>query len=108
MDKNVNRAAEKAKEKRKNVLEAARKRFLHYGYKKTTLDEIALDAGISKASIYMYFKNKENILIELIDFEAYNMQKTMFSTIKKESDPSKKLQLLIRKAIEYIDGNPFL
>jgi AcrR family transcriptional regulator len=35
---------------REAILQAARQRFLHYGYKKTTIDEIAQDAGIGKGT----------------------------------------------------------
>jgi len=43
------------------ILEAAVNRFSEYGYNKTTMAEIAEDAGMSAANIYRYFKNKEEI-----------------------------------------------
>ena len=43
------------------ILEAAIQRFSEYGYNKTTMAEIAEDAGMSTANIYRYFKNKEEI-----------------------------------------------
>lgn len=45
---------------------AASKLFAEFGYNKTTLDEIALLAGISKGSIYLEFESKEEILFALL------------------------------------------
>ena len=43
------------------ILEAAIQRFSEYGYNKTTMAEIAEDAGMSAANLYRYFRNKEEI-----------------------------------------------
>ena len=43
------------------ILEAAINRFSEYGYNKTTMAEIAKDAGMSAANIYRYYKSKEEI-----------------------------------------------
>jgi AcrR family transcriptional regulator len=43
------------------ILEAAINRFSEYGYNKTTMAEIAEDAGMSAANIYRYYKSKEDI-----------------------------------------------
>jgi AcrR family transcriptional regulator len=53
---------ETSSEVRDAILRSARNRFLHYGYKKTTIDEIAADAGIGKGTVYLYFCTKEEIL----------------------------------------------
>ena len=50
---------------REAILQAARQRFLHYGYKKTTIDEIAADAGVGKGTVYLYFDGKEDLLVTL-------------------------------------------
>ena len=40
------------------IVEAARKLFYKYGFKKVSMDEIANEAGVTKRTIYMYFKSK--------------------------------------------------
>lgn len=47
------------------ILEAARKRFAHFGISKTTMNEIAADIGMSKASLYYYFPDKEKLFVAL-------------------------------------------
>ncbi len=48
-------------QKRESIIEAARKRFVHFGVDKTTMNEIADDLAISKASLYYYFPDKLNL-----------------------------------------------
>lgn len=43
------------------ILDAASRLFLSYGYKRTTVDEIASEAGIAKGSVYLHFDSKESI-----------------------------------------------
>ncbi len=45
----------------KAILEAASKRFLHYGYGKTTMSEIAGDCNMSTGNVYRYFPSKLDI-----------------------------------------------
>lgn len=48
---------------RKQILEAAARRFADYGYGKTTIAEIAGDCGMSSGNVYRYFDSKECIAI---------------------------------------------
>jgi AcrR family transcriptional regulator len=50
-------------DKRQRILEAARKRFRYYGFRKTTMQEIARDAGVAVGTLYLYFKDKDDLLI---------------------------------------------
>jgi AcrR family transcriptional regulator len=47
------------------ILEAAFTCFLQYGYTKTRFTDIVKKAGISRASIYLYFRNKEELFITM-------------------------------------------
>ncbi len=47
---------------RENILKIAREIFSKYGFKKTTLDDIANAVRKGKSSLYYYFKSKVNFL----------------------------------------------
>lgn len=47
--------------KRELILEAAYQRFLHYGYSKTTMNDISGDISLSKALLYYYFPDKSQL-----------------------------------------------
>ena len=95
-------------DKRNQVLTLAKKRFERFGFSKTTVDEIAKDAGISKRTLYQEFENKEKILEELFMYEALSVRKAIVNQIDKISDPAEKLQTYIRLAIKYLNHNPFI
>jgi TetR/AcrR family transcriptional regulator, mexJK operon transcriptional repressor len=48
------------------VIDTAKRVFLEQGYDRASMDLIAAEAGVSKATIYVYFENKEAILSALI------------------------------------------
>jgi len=52
--------------KKEKILEAAYRRFLHYGYSKTTMNEISGDISISKALLYYYFPDKSQLYIAVM------------------------------------------
>ncbi|TSD66835.1 TetR/AcrR family transcriptional regulator [Inquilinus sp. KBS0705] len=52
--------------KREKILEASHQRFLHYGYSKTTMNEIAGDLSMSKALLYYYFPDKSELYIAVM------------------------------------------
>jgi len=52
-------------ETRREILEAASKRFFHYGYAKTTMAEIAGDCSMSAANLYRFFENKDEIVASI-------------------------------------------
>ncbi len=52
--------------KREKILEAAHERFLHYGYSKTTMNEIAGDISMSKALLYYYFPDKSELYVAVM------------------------------------------
>ena len=47
--------------KREAILLAASEQFKQYGYRKTSMDDIAKRMGVSRASLYSYFENKDDI-----------------------------------------------
>jgi len=87
--------------KRSLIIEAAQKRFLHFGVDKTTMNEIADDLSISKASLYYYFPDKLNlyaaVLQKIIIAEEQNN-----SCIINEKDPLKALLAFLEARTEFI------
>ena len=75
------------KERKLQIIKAADKRFSKHGLGKTTLDEIARDLRIGKATIYHYFKSKEELFFETINWEVLQIiedVKIIFNNEQKE------------------------
>jgi TetR/AcrR family transcriptional repressor of mexJK operon len=58
--------------KREKILDAAYQRFLHFGYSKTTMNEIAGDLSMSKALLYYYFPDKSELYVAVMKKLADN------------------------------------
>ena len=58
-----------ANERRIQIVKAAAKRFARHGLNKTTLDEVARDIRIGKATIYHYFQSKDDLFYETLKWE---------------------------------------
>lgn len=74
------------KNRKLQIIQAAVKRFTKHGLNKTTLDEIARDLRIGKATIYNYFKSKEELFyasIELRVDEYLSEAKSIFNDNEK-------------------------
>jgi len=64
----------KANEKDQKILDAATKFFLTHGFSGTTTDMIQKEAGVSKATMYGCYKNKEVMFAAVIERQCTNMQ----------------------------------
>lgn len=60
--------------KQEQIIEAARKLFYKYGFKRVSVDEIAREAKVTKRTLYMYFRSKEEILKYFINEEIQKME----------------------------------
>ena len=58
-------AREDVRDKRQAILQAARELFARQGYDDTTIAQIARAAGVAVGTIYLYFENKHDILVDV-------------------------------------------
>ncbi|HIC91917.1 MAG TPA: TetR/AcrR family transcriptional regulator [Syntrophaceae bacterium] len=87
---------------RDTILEVAAKRFIQYGYHKTTVEEIARDADIGKGSIYLHFKSKEEILLELVRLFRTELVGKWIEIQKSRCTPERKLYHLLKTRLNYV------
>ena len=83
------------KKKSEIILQMARKLFARYGLKKTSMDDIAAEAKIGKATIYYYFKSKQEIFKTVVDHEWTILINAIREAISKEISPQRKLRAFI-------------
>jgi len=81
--------------KRELILQIARKLFARYGLKKTSVDDIATEARIGKATIYYYFKSKQEIFKTVVNRELTILKNAIKEAISKENSPQGKLRAFI-------------
>lgn len=92
---------DKSKDKECVIIKAARQRFAHYGYSKVTMDEIAADVEMGKASIYYYFPTKENLFQEVILQEQDEFASEIEKILKDENCAEDKLLQYVDLRLKY-------
>lgn len=84
---------------RKRILDAALEMFSQHGYRGTTLDQIASEAGLSKPNILYYFGGKEDIHVTLLS----QLMETWLDPLKAmnpDGDPLEELCSYVHRKIE--------
>jgi len=77
---------------KESILKVAREIFSKYGYKKTTLDDIANAVRKGKSSLYYYFKSKEDLFQAVIMKEVEILAHELEIVINRNTDPVDKLR----------------
>ena len=72
--------------KKEKILDASYQRFLHYGYSKTTMNEIAGDLSMSKALLYYYFPDKSQLYVAVMRKLADNFINTLIERVAQSTD----------------------
>lgn len=83
------------KEVRDKIIQVSAKLFSLFGFKKTTVEEIAEACQKGKNSIYLHFKNKEEIFTAVVDKEASQLRNELMNLIGGIEDPVEKLSSYI-------------
>jgi len=86
---------EENKDVAQRILQAAIKVFDKYGLRKTTMRDIAESAGMSKSSLYYYFRDKKKILSSVIRQEAETLIEKLSMAVQKVASPQDKLRAYI-------------
>jgi AcrR family transcriptional regulator len=85
---------------REEILNGARDLFERFGFKKTTMEDIARQIGKSKSALYYYYKTKEEIFeaVVLNDIEA--TQTLVADAVKKEGSATNKFRVFFTSMLE--------
>ncbi len=94
--------------KHQRILQAAVNIFAEKGFYKAKISEIAREAGVADGTIYLYFKNKDDILIQLFEEEMDRMIQAMREEISPLRDPLEKLKVFVRRHMGVVEANPRL
>lgn len=94
--------------KEEQILNAAKKLFTNYGFKRVSMDEIASEAGVTKKTVYTYFSSKEELLKYCIKEELQNMRKIIENVESKKLDFMETVHQVIYNLLKYKKNCKFL
>ncbi len=79
-------------EYRTKIILTASRIFSHYGFRKTTMEEISRALKKGKSSIYYYFGSKEEIFEAVVLYEANQLRSQLRTAMKEADSPPEKLR----------------
>ncbi len=87
---------------RSSIIEAAKELFAKFGYKKTTMEDIAIALRKGKSSLYYYFKNKEEIFQAVIESEEKHLFSKLNEIVNTKMEPREKFTQYVITRMETI------
>jgi TetR/AcrR family transcriptional regulator, regulator of autoinduction and epiphytic fitness len=88
------------------ILQGAMQEFLARGYAAASMDRVAAAAGVSKATIYTHFSDKEMLFKSLVEQMAKERMRSILSGMDYDLEPRQALRQLFREAVENCCDNP--
>lgn len=93
---------------RRAILDAARARFLRFGPRKTTMDEVAREAGCSRTTLYAHFRNMEDLYGRLLQQDAEDFIREAESALESGGSARKKIRRIVDVTRATYARNPVL
>jgi AcrR family transcriptional regulator len=92
----------RSRKKAEQILGGARAAFLELGYGSASVDVISKRAGVSKATLYAYFKDKEALFSAVVGLEIRTQSERLTEVVASGEDPEMDLFRLVRRFLEYL------
>jgi len=93
-------------EKYMRILEAAARVFAKKGFFNSRVTDIAHEADVADGTIYIYFKNKDDILISLFEVIMQRFLSVLKEELSKLTSPEEKLERLVKLHFKLSEENP--
>ena len=92
-------------EKYYRIINAATKIFAKKGFYQAKVSDIAREAQVADGTIYLYFENKDDILISLFEEQMKLVLENMRTQVSEERDPVKKIEKFAVTHLRLIESN---
>jgi len=91
--------------KRERILDAAIKVFAAEGFYNAKVSQIAHEAGVADGTIYLYFKSKDDLLINLFEDRMERVNANLREAINTESTAVARLKRIVKLHLELVEQN---
>ena len=99
-------AVGKGERTRARLLEIAVRRFAADGYRRTSVSDIARDAGVTPAAAYAYFENKEALFKAAVDADAAALIDKARAAEPADAPIREQFGVLVASLVEHLDEHP--
>lgn len=101
----MRRTKEETERTRRAIVEKAVALFLEKGFSNTTLEEIAIQANVTRGAIYWHFKDKLDIVNELIETEHQNLTELLDDLFTENLSAINKIEKIIKEVVNHFFEN---
>ncbi len=91
--------------RRHQVFAASMHLFLEKGFQETSMQEIAAAAGMGKSTLYDYFKNKDEILLSVVEDGIYDLTERAKQIASQDLPAAEKIHQVMHAHLEYLLEN---
>lgn len=95
-----------AGDKRERILAAAERIFARHGFFAAKVSDVAKEAGVADGTIYLYFKNKDDLLISLFENRMQQVNAALRDAIAKVKGPVEQLRTFIKTYLQLVHDEP--
>ncbi len=92
--------------RRAEILRSAERIFLAEGYEGATIRKIADEVGVSSTCLYMHFRDKDEILLEICTAAMSDLLAATREMAAKSAPPVERMRLMLRAYVDFALANP--
>ena len=90
------------------IIDAVRRVIVRNGFRKTSMEKVAEEANISKGTLYLYFKNKEDLVRKATERGHAEMARAIEKLTQDTITPDDAIATYVRAMLEFCDQNEIL
>jgi len=92
-------------QKREDILDAAIRVFAEKGFHSSRISDIAREAGVAEGTIYLYFRNKDDLLLSVFSKRVGDFVEDVRRAVATKSTPQEKLRTIVDKHFERLESD---
>ncbi len=96
---------EKKEKKRRIIIRASLRVFARKGYETTAVDDVAREARLAKGTLYLYFKDKQDLYLQVMLNVLERLETYVSEQIEESQDPFQQMGAIARAQMAFFSSN---
>jgi AcrR family transcriptional regulator len=92
----------KPREDLETIYQVALSAFAEFGFRKTTMDDVAGRLNMTKGNLYLYVQNKKDLYHKTVAHALLKWQSKVLEAVERQKDVKRKFSVMCFKAVEYL------
>jgi len=92
----------KPREDMATIYQVALATFAEFGYRKTTMDDVAGRLNMTKGNLYLYVQNKQDLYHKTVSHALMKWQSKVYEAVDRQKEIKRKFSVMCFKAVEYL------